>query len=240
MVLRLDRQDFLENYFDYQPGQHVSLIGPTQIAGKSYLAHQLLGKAIRPELSTVSLVMKPRDRTVSQWSETLGFRETPTWPPPARWPWEQKPPGYTLWPKHTFDPAVDDERLSQEFRKAIISRYKSGNSIIFGDEVYGLCVELGLSKELTAVWTRGGGMGCGLWSATQKPSGTQQGSIPSFVYNSPTWLFLSRDPDKRNRDRFNEIGGVDGRTVGEITMQLRKFEFLCIYRDGPAMCVIGP
>jgi energy-coupling factor transporter ATP-binding protein EcfA2 len=236
---RLDRQDFLDNYFEYKPGEHVSLIGPTQ-KGKSLLAHQLLQVANRPSLDVVSLVMKPRDSTVAEWSQKLGFKEIDHWPP-VQWPWQNEPAGYTLWPKHIMsDVEADNDHLREEFRRAIMASYSSGNSIVFGDEVYGLCVELGLSKELTALWTRGSGMGAGLWSATQKPSGTTQGSIPSFVYNSPTWLFLTGDPDARNRQRFNEIGGVDGNAVAEHIMTLRKYEFLVIHRDGPHMSVIGP
>lgn len=238
MVQYLDRQDFLDNYFDYHAGEHLSLIGPTQVAGKSFLAHQLLEAANRPSLDVVSLVMKPRDKTVSEWSEKLGFKEIGTWPP-VKYPWQNSPPGYTLWPRHTFDPGVDNEHLKNEFRKAILAKYASGDSIIFGDEVYGLCVELGLSTELTSVWTRGSGMGCGLWTATQKPSGTAQGSIPSFVYNCPTWLFLSKDNDARNRQRFNEIGGVDGNYVAEMVMTLKKYEFLVLHREGKR-AIISP
>jgi hypothetical protein len=240
MVQHLDRQTFLSEYFDYKPGEHVSIIGPTQIAGKSYLAHQLLETANRPSLDVVSLVMKPRDKTVATWSAALGLKEVDHWPPPKWHWWENEPPGYVLWPKHSFDPAKDNDRLRGEFRKAILDHYKRGDSIVFADEAYGLCVELGLQNELSAIWTRGGGMGCGLWCATQKPSGTQQGTIPSFVYNSPTWTFLSRDPDARNRQRFNEIGGIDGNSVGDLVMTLRPYEFLCIKRDGPHMCIVGP
>jgi hypothetical protein len=241
MLQYIQREDFLSDYFDYKPGQHIAIIGPTNIAGKSYLGHQLLDQAIRNTgLPAVSLVMKPRDRTVSEWSQKLGFKEIRSWPP-AKMPWQATPRGYTLWPGQSMtDIGADNEHLASEFKKAILDTYRHGDGIIFADEVYGLCVELGLSTELTALWTRGQGMGAGLWSLTQKPSGTQQGSIPSFVYNSPTWTFLSRDPDKRNRDRFSEIGGVDGHFIGDEVMKLRKYEFLCLHREGPYMAIISP
>jgi hypothetical protein len=113
-----------------------------------------------------------------------------------------------------------------------------GDTVCIADEVYWLSVPLGLSEELTAHWSQGAGMGAGLWSATQKPSGTQAGSIPTFFYNSATHTFLGRDPDKRNRDRFAEIGGVDPKAVGDAVMSLKKYEWLYIHRDGPSMCVI--
>jgi hypothetical protein len=241
MVQRLDRLDFLENYFDYKRGDHVSIIGPTQIAGKTHLAHQLLDSAAsQTGIKPVSFVMKPRDETVANWSGKLKFKEIDQWPPPKWKFWEPEPRGYTLWPKHSFDPERDNEHMKGIFRRALLDQYKNGDSITFADEVYGVCVELGMPTELTALWTRGGGMGAGLWSATQKPSGTQQGGIPSFVYNSPSWLFLSRDPDKRNRDRFNEIGGIDGNSISEITQSLKKHEFLVVHREGPYMSIISP
>lgn len=241
MLQYIQREEFLSDYFDYQPGQHISVIGPTNISGKSYLCHQLLDQAIKNTgLPAVSLVMKPRDRTVSEWSQKLQFKEISSWPP-VKYPWQRAPRGYTLWPHQSqTDIGSDNAHLANEFRGAILDMYKKGDAIIFGDEVYGLCVECGLSQELTALWTRGQGMGVGLISATQKPSGTTQGSIPSFVYNSPTWTFLSRDPDKRNRDRFSEIGGVDGHFIGDEVMKLRKYEFLCLHREGPYMCIVSP
>ncbi len=88
MVERIPRPVFLGSgtpddpgFFDYKPGEHVLLIGPTQRAGKSYLGWQLLQSSLRPSLRAAAFCMKPRDRTVAHWQRELGFRETPGGPP---------------------------------------------------------------------------------------------------------------------------------------------------------------
>lgn len=246
-ITRFEREEFLTERWNYRPGEHVSLIAPTQ-NGKTTTLCQLLQHtdtrsvkdggwmATRP----VMLVAKPKDRTVAQGLADLQYRETDQWPP--RKPMFSDPPaGYGLWPKHQVGaaPAVNAAHLAATFRPAISRCFWGGNSILIGDEVFHLCVVLGLSAELTQHWTQGAGMGSGLWTATQKPSGTQQGSIPTFMYNSPTHTFLGHDPDKRNRDRFAEIGGIDGKLVSETVLKLQKYEWLYIHRDGPTMCIVG-
>ena len=224
-VAHLDRLDFLENYWDYQLGQHVGLIGRTQGAGKTTFAFQLL-EHTDESIPAEVLVMKPRDPTVASATQRLGFREVSDWPPRKQW-FGQPSNRITVWPRHTFDPDADNARLSQVFRRAILHRYKTGDGICFADELYGLSVELGLYTETEAMLTRGGGMGAGLWYATQKPSGTQHGGITTFAYNSPTHMFLSKDPDKRNTARYAELQcGIDPGLIERITMDLPKFNWL--------------
>jgi hypothetical protein len=238
-----ERDDFLENIWDYRAGQHVALIGPTQRAGKTTFAFQLL-EHTPSWIPAEVLVMKPRDRVVSANAARLGLRETPVWPPHKKlgdylsWSGEQ-PNRYVVWPRHSMDPQRDNEHMYDVFRSAILHRYREGDGITFADELYGLSVELGLYTETESMLTRGGGMGAGLWYATQKPSGTNRGGISTFAYNSPTWMFLARDPDKRNRERFGEMEVGDPKKIEEWVMGLPKFHWLCINRDGPYFCTVG-
>lgn len=252
-LARFDRGDFLDNYWDYQPGEHVTSIMPTG-GGKTYMNFQLLEKTPIP---AVTLVMKPKDAEPAMWTRRLGYKEVGHWPPPKPWPWQDKPRGYTLWPKQTLtDLDRDDEILRTEFSKALLHVYKHGDQIAFADEVGGLC-ELKLQKHLKALWMRGRSMGAGLWAATQKPSGDQGGPpVPTYLYSAATHLFLGYDQTKMNRQRFGEIGGVDPRMVEDAVMSLRLHpitsksgvtnyvsEQLYIRKGGPNgayMCVIGP
>jgi hypothetical protein len=111
--------------------------------------------------------------------------------------------------------------------------YKRGNRIVFCDEAYGLSNELGLNRELVTLWTRGRSMRTGIWAASQKPT-----HIPLHAYNQAEHLFLANDPDKRARDRFSEIGGVDPDLLKATVPQLEKHEWLYVRRDGPVMCVV--
>src|SRR4029077_6257073 len=138
---------------------------------------------------------------------------------------------------------VDNAHMSEEFRKAIQWAYSQGNCILFVDEVYGMVAELdNLTESLIAIWSRGGGMGTGLWAATQRPGGSQGKGVPGFMYSTSTHLFLAKDPDEASRRRYGEIGGIDPRLVAAIVMKLRRWQFLYIHKPdasgGPYLCII--
>jgi hypothetical protein len=62
--------------------------------------------------------------------------------------------------------------------------------------------------------------------------------IPLDAYSQAEHLFLFHDPDKRARERFAEIGGVDPYLVQEAVLRLGRHQALYIRRDGPAICVV--
>lgn len=229
------REDFIQRRFHYRPGDHVTILGPTG-TGKTYLGYQLLGHVADVDLPGLALIMKPRDKTVETWTRKVGFKKVTSWPPkPSFWSiwFDKKPPGYVLWPKHSFDIDRDNAMLWREFRKALMDSYKRGDRILFADEAYGLSNELDLNTELIALWTRGRSMGTGLWVASQKPT-----HIPLHAYNQAQHLFLFRDPDKRARDRYSEISGVDPSVVRNAVLALKKHQCLYIRQDGPKMCIV--
>jgi energy-coupling factor transporter ATP-binding protein EcfA2 len=232
-IERFDRKEFISERFDYKPGEHVTIIGPTG-SGKTTLGYQLLQEVTSPELQGIVFVMKPRDETATKWNKTLDYRRVATWPPPMS-PWRpKKPSGYTLWPRTAYDPEIDDDTQYVEFRKAILDSYKKGSRILFCDETASLTAELGLERELKMVWSKGRSMKCGTWSATQRPT-----HIPLLAYSSAHHLFLHNDPDERNRKRFDEIGGVDPKLVQSVVGRLPKHEWLYIRRDGPVMAIVS-
>lgn len=236
-----DLETFRQKRFDYRPGHHVGIFGPTQIAGKSTLAFALVQAVIAkyPEIHPVVLNMKHRDRVVAGWTERLNFQETPSWPPTRKLS-QWKPAGYTVWPKQSLSNIeADNALLRREFLRAIVHNRKRTPSITMANELYGLLAELNLRELLTAIVTRDSIAGHGIWYESQKPSGTQGISIPGFFFNSAEHMFLSKDGEQRNRQRYGEIGcGIDPRDIERETLALAPFSWLYIRRSGPQWCVV--
>jgi hypothetical protein len=224
------RQEFLTERWVYRAGEHVTFLAPTD-GGKTQLKWQLLDVTATQEVPAIVCAMKPRDKTTAEWSKKLDYRTVRDWPP--HWnPWRTKPKGFVVWPKHTFDPDIDDEDHEYIFRSVIMDCYKTGNRILDVDELLA-AVDLHLQKYLRAGWTRGRSMGMGLWGGTQKPT-----DIPTYAYGQAQHLFLGNDPDKRSTDRFDEIGGFDSGQLKAWVRGLSEFQFLYVKRKGRKVCIV--
>lgn len=247
----LSRSEFLDEYFRYEPGEHLLIVEPTG-GGKTHLAYQLLGEAMRqhPRLSVVSLMPKPADPSTVAWARALDLRETPAWPP-RRKLLEGPPAGHVLWPRHRMDlpPARRREAIGDVLRAGLDAQYRRGSSITFVDDAHSAAVFMRLNEHLEELLVNGRAGGAAAWMALQKPSGsTATGGISSFAYSSATHLFLGRDNDQRNIRRFGEIGGFDPGEVEALVRNLRLYrignhtvsEKLYLDQRGPYKALIGP
>jgi energy-coupling factor transporter ATP-binding protein EcfA2 len=235
----LAREDFIENYWTYKPGEHVTLLGPTG-SGKTTLASELIRPIASRRLPALILVIKPRDPVAERlFVKGLRFRRVRSWPPlPQLWS-KSMPNGYVLWPRHTFDPDRDDPHLRREMRRALLAGYANkvpgkeprGN-VVFADETWGL-IDLKLQREIVTLHTRGRSMGCGLWVSSQRPT-----FIPLTSYSQAEHLFLAFDPDKKARERFREIGGIDPALIEEQVMRLKLHQWLYLRRADRTVCII--
>lgn len=236
-----EREEFITERFCYRPGEHVTILAPTQ-NGKTTFTMDLLDEVTTPQLPATVLVMKPRDRVVSAAAKKYEYPIVRDWPPSVR---QQAlhPHARTtiLWPKYTnADPHLDYPHIQAVLRRGILRNWKRGQSknganIIVADEHANLRTKLGLAEELDFVLSTGGGMGVGIWNCSQRPA-----YVSPLAYSGADHLFLGRETDKRARDRFAEIGGVDPDMVKWYVARLPKFGWMYINRDGPTMCQILP
>lgn len=247
-VVRLSRDEFIADVFaeNYERGEHVAIIGPTK-SGKTTVAYQMLNAVATPELPGIVIVVKPKDETVVEWSKLSGFKKTETWPPVWNRAWTKKGGGFgknrrgwVFWPRHSLkDIRQDNAMLARQCRMILTDAYRRGNRIVFADEIVALSKEFKLTEELEAIWQRGRSLGCGLWAASQRPF-----HAPQLMYSQAEHLILFFDPDKRDIDRFKEIGGIDPDLVADTVRRLKKHEFVYIGRsqgeDGvsPAIAVV--
>jgi hypothetical protein len=225
-IALIPRREWLGSYFDYQPGQHAAWFESTQ-QGKTYLMYQCAEIALmqNPGLTAVSLMPKSRSPATRMHAERLGWPLIDRWPPPARWPGQHKPPGYVLWPKHLAGaaPQVNREHLAAIFRKCLMQQLQRGESLTIADDAHVLAALHGLNPEFEEILTTGSEGGAGLWLSSQKTSGSRAtGALTTFAYNQPEQFLLGYEPIEINRQRFNEIGGVDTRFVSEIVSRLPR------------------
>lgn len=251
----LDRQDWLENYLDIEPGHDVLIVEPTG-GGKTTIAYQMMGEMMRryPHLSYVSFMPKPRDPSTVAWAQALNLRETPVWPPRrklADW-FRPKPAGHVLWPPHRMDlqPERRREEVGKVLRAGLDAQYKSGDSVSLVDDAHASATYMDLNSYIEEILINGRAGGAGAWLPLQKPSGTvNSGGITSYAYSSPIHYVFGKDTDARNLARLREIGGgIDPVKVEGIVRNLRLYRIngatvsqkLWIDRRGPYMALIGP
>lgn len=217
----LSRADFLDMFAnEYQDGQHVTLLGPTQ-RGKTTLCFEMLQRVISPSRKCTILAGKPpsRDPVMGNAANKLNLRIIEEWPPDWS-PKDKKRNGYVLRPKHNMD---DDDATNQElqrqFSRALRDNYKSKKPVIVvADEGYHVSYDLKLQPKMDSIHMRGAPV-VGLWVLLQR------GRFVSYhTYSAPEHMLIGNDPDKSNRRRYAEIGGgIDPHELEEITAQLKTY-----------------
>jgi hypothetical protein len=187
-------------------------------------------------------VSKPTDKVTSQEGMRLGYRRVHDYPFPLRAREllkEGKPSGYLIWPDMK-DPNTAMVNASQVTSRLINGVYAKGadhkKCILMLDDTVTKSKVLGLDKEMVMVITMSGAMGVGGWFFVQKPS--DAGKAALWSYPNAEHVFISKDPVKRNRDYYRDIGGFDGNVVDRVSMSLEPYQFLYLERSHGYMCIV--
>jgi hypothetical protein len=238
----IPRAEFCQRRWDYKAGEHVVFAGPTQRAGKTTLAFQLLEYTATPELPAYVAVSKPSDKVSSTEGKRLGYRRVedyPFRPKIKEYTKEGKPSGYLIWPDMS-DPDTAMQNASDATSRLIDGVYANGakgkKCILVLDDTVTKSKVLGLDRQMVMVITMSGAMGVGGWFFVQKPS--DAGKAALWSYPNAEHVFISKDPVKRNRMYYRDIGGFDGDVVDSATMSLQKYQFLYLERSHGYMCIV--
>lgn len=240
--------EFSDEVFTYLPGESLAALGPKG-SGKTTAMFHLMASAgdQNPQLKPVMFVMKPDrgpkypgerrktgDETVARLTRELGGRIIRDYPPRVPLPWEDPPRFDVLWPRHDLEDFEGTEvKLGHIFERAIRRMYARGGHIIGADELYSLCAELGLTKPVVTVQTKGRSMDTGLFGASQRPA-----HVPLWTYSSEH-LLMWKDNDRNTRKRYGEVSATyDWAFVAGVVGALRPHRSLYIHTPTGNMCIV--
>jgi hypothetical protein len=236
------REKFAREHFHYSDGQHVVFAGPTQRAGKTTLAFKLLEYVATPEFPAYIAVCKPTDKVTSQEGARLGYRRSPIYPIPPKIMEmfkQRKPSGFLIWPDMS-DPATAMGNASKVTSDLIDGVYAGGarkkKCILVLDDTVTKSKVLGLDRQMVMIITMSGAMGVGGWFFVQKPS--DAGKAALWSYPNAEHVFISKDPVKRNRVYYDDIGGFDPGVISRVSLSLNPFQFLYLERTHGYMCIV--
>lgn len=233
----VSREEFLHSYWNYQTGEHSTFAGPSGW-GKTWLVNELLSVTATTKLRATVLCMKIKDSTTSRFiRDTDGFERAHQWPPSARERTRSRlrsggelmadmSRGWVLWPKLRGDPDYDGDKLYHEMRQGLLHGLGKGNRIIVADDLLALSDWLGLKNDIRYIYWNGRSNGSGLWASVQRPS-----HAPLEAYSQSHHIFIANSPDKRDRDRYREIGGINPDTIEHNLALCGKYQWLYIHRE---------
>src|ERR1035437_2825232 len=241
-MLVIPRQLFCDEYFTYNPGEHVVFGGPSK-HGKTQLAFDLLGTVATPDAPAYVAVSKPTDETTETRGKELEFRFVDNWPPQRKIKelLGDRPSGYIIWPKFgNID--TDMENAAQITARLINDRYtasardkkhKAAGILVMDDTMVKAKV-MGLDQQMVTILAQAGGMKLGLWVFVQKP--TDSGRTTLWAYENGDHYFFTKGGDSRMQKRYSEIAGDKGDVVIDIVPTLQRYQFLYYHDDD--ICII--
>lgn len=209
-------QEFLRS-FDWNPGEHVTIIGPTG-QGKTTLALAIL----ETRRYVAILATKRRDKVLSGLMRK-GWIKVDRWP---RWT-RDDPNGdrhLIVWPPiGTKSDVADVTRAQKVLKEALDKIIREGGWTVYVDELLFASTWLDLQRQLEFYWQQARSEGVSLVVATQRSS-----RVPLLAYDQVSHIFAFRDNDRQNAERIGEMAGQNRLEVRDIVQNLGDHEFLYV------------
>lgn len=200
--------------------EHISVIGPTG-TGKSALVVDLT----KIRKYRIYVITKPADEKLEAALVRQHYVKVPAFP--------KAPPEdvdrYLLWPPGSG--GLDRPSMQRQqvvLRDAFTKVFQGPNGGLPGrwcivlDEARYVAdpAYLGLRREINQILIQGRSIRLSMVLCFQRPSW-----VPPEAYDQASHLFIAMDNDKRNVQRFREIGGVDGEVVAATVQGLGLYEW---------------
>lgn len=174
----------------------------------------------------IAVVTKPEDLKLDRALARQHYVKIGVWP--------TQPPDdvkrYTFWPSMAGKMGRDAREKEQVVMRDMFTKVfegppggRPGRWCLYLDEAryIGDPQMLGLMKEYKQVLIQGRAIRMSLVSSFQRPAW-----VPPEAYDQASYLFIAADNDRRNVQRFREIGGADGDQIAHTVMhQLGQFEW---------------
>lgn len=210
-VPRVPWDVFLDEYFRWNAGEHVALIGPTG-QGKTTMLLNLL--PLHPYV--VVFATKPRDETMEALIGT-GYLRLERW----RSLDPRDYPRRVLWPNAS---SLDSERAQREvFHHAFGAIYREGGWTVAIDETWYVANTLKLGGDIKTYLLQARALGISLVCATQRPA-----MIPLEVYDQSTHLMFWRDNDESNLKRISGISWRSSQLIRYVVSNLDRHQVLYV------------
>lgn len=228
----MEWDSFLE-YFQWNQGDHVGLIAPTD-SGKTTLALQLL--PFQPYVAVFAT--KPRDDTLADLTnkKSILAQRIGVYKRLSKWDKGNvdKTPRRLLWPDATDLYAMNHQRAV--FQHALSEIYHEGGWCVYLDELWFMSSILKLDQEVRIYLQQARANFISLMISSQRPS-----RIPLEVYDQSRHLFFARENDTRNLDRIAGINNINEQLVRYLVARLEPHEFLYVNnRTGVMLRTICP
>lgn len=216
---RIPWDKFLRDYFRWNAGEHVGLIGPTGL-GKTTMLNAML--PLHPFV--VVFATKPRDESMDRLV-AQGYLKMERWQSldPMQFPRR------VLWPNAT---KIDSHELQKEvFHDAFGRIYREGNWTVAIDETWWIENVLKLGADVKAYLLQARSLGISLVAATQRPAW-----VPREIYTQCTHLMFWRTNDETDLSSISGIGWKSSAVIKQLVANLDKYQVLYINTRTGFMC----